>query len=114
LLGRLVGWFLDADLFHGLSLRNGVFTVIDFPGAVDTQLFGINPQGDIVGAYDMGDGVTHGLLRTSSGMTSFDYPGSSGTFGFRITAQRNVVGTYTDGDGNVHGYLWRCHGQHAE
>jgi hypothetical protein len=37
------------------------FTTINYPGAASTRALGINPQGDIVGTYDLA-GVRHGFL----------------------------------------------------
>ena len=37
-------------------------TVIDYPGAVGTAIFGINPQGDMVGAWDDTAGNEHGFV----------------------------------------------------
>jgi hypothetical protein len=88
----------------------GAFTQIDFPDVKNTRLFGINPQGDIVGEFDDEDDVPHGLLRTRDGMVSLDFPDGTGTFAFRINAQGDVVGSYLDADGNTHGFLRRATG----
>jgi hypothetical protein len=47
---------------HGFELRGGLFTSIDFPGALFTRPFAINPRGDIVGKYRRLDGRNHGFL----------------------------------------------------
>ena len=57
-----------AGHLHGFVLSGGEFTSFDFPGSVSaTAATGINPRGDIVGAYrdprDPG-GKVHGYLRT--------------------------------------------------
>ena len=69
--GEIVGVFGDsANMTHGVLLRKGEFTTIDFPGAdvVSTQARGINPQGDIVGLYVSKDALgklhTHGFVAT--------------------------------------------------
>ena len=46
------------------SLDDGVFTQIDFPGAVGTSAWGINDRGQIVGIFAYAGGVTHGFLAT--------------------------------------------------
>jgi len=55
------------------------FTTIDFPGASSTIAVGVNPRGEIVGAYDDADGVRHGFLLSGDQFTSFDFPGASFT-----------------------------------
>jgi uncharacterized membrane protein len=42
---------------HGYLLSNGVFTPIDFPGAVFTAAIDINPEGAIVGRYITPEGI---------------------------------------------------------
>ena len=61
---------------HGFLLSNGTFTTIDVPGAIfGTVAFGINPPGDIVGAYaDSGD--VHGFLLSKGKFTTIDPTGS--------------------------------------
>jgi len=45
----------------------GDFSTIDFPAAVATQAVGINPDGDIVGAYQDASGNVFGYLRSATG-----------------------------------------------
>ena len=49
---------------HGFLLHEGGFTSIDFPAALATRAFGINPEGDIVGDYLADDLTIHGFLLT--------------------------------------------------
>jgi len=43
---------IDGIPFHGyLRERSGNFIAIDYPGSIDTHVFGINASGDIVGSY---------------------------------------------------------------
>ena len=46
---------------HAFVLRNGEYTIIDFPGAHSTQPFAINDDGVIVGRYTAGDGRVRGF-----------------------------------------------------
>jgi hypothetical protein len=47
-----VGVYVDDDgMRHGFVLERGRFTSIDVPGAVDTDAFGVNDRGQIVGAF---------------------------------------------------------------
>jgi hypothetical protein len=47
-------------------LRRGVYTAIDVPGGINTGVFSINANGEIVGSYDDAGGVTHGYVGTLS------------------------------------------------
>lgn len=48
---------------HGFLTAEGAFSTIDYPDAIATRAFGINPDGDIVGLYVDSSGKTHGFLR---------------------------------------------------
>ena len=55
-----------AEIPCGISGRTTVCTTIDFPGADNTQAWGINSRGEIVGTYVSG-GAMHGFLLNRSG-----------------------------------------------
>jgi probable HAF family extracellular repeat protein len=83
--GKVVGYF-NPVTSHGFSLQAssardrekdvgdddggdgdkqdnaGGFTVIDVPGALWTRIFGINPEGDMVGSYADASNRVHGFL----------------------------------------------------
>ena len=80
------------------------FTTIDFPGASSTIAVGVNPRGEIVGAYDDADGVRHGFLLSGDQFTSFDFPGASFTVAFGINSRGDIVGWYMTA-GVSHGFL---------
>lgn len=61
--GVIVGLYILDGLPHGFLLKNGQFAKIDHPAAVDSVPWGINPSGEIVGAYTAADGIVHGYLR---------------------------------------------------
>ena len=46
---------------HGFLLRDGEFTVLDFPGSPATDAFCINDDGVIVGRYTDWRGNIHGF-----------------------------------------------------
>jgi probable HAF family extracellular repeat protein len=82
------------------------FTRIAFPGADGTSVFGINPQGDIVGTYYNSTGV-HGFVLGKGKYTSIEVPGAKPgtTQPSGINPRGDIVGTYADNSGNAHGFL---------
>jgi uncharacterized membrane protein len=80
------------------------FSKIDYPGATKTFVYGINPAGEIVGAYDDATGE-HGFLLRNGAFTSFDYPGASWTDAYGINPQGDIVGQYGLADSTTHGFL---------
>lgn len=60
--GTIAGYFLGEDgNDHGFVLSKGVYKTVDVPGAIWTEIYSINAQGQIVGAYEDADGV-HGFV----------------------------------------------------
>src|SRR5438309_568068 len=76
--GAIVGSFktTTADEEHGfLRTAHGKFKQIDYPGSVQTEAFGINAAGDIVGRYLDTHGNNHGFLLSDGDFTTFDSAG---------------------------------------
>lgn len=53
---------IDNSLENEAATDNGVFSTIDFPGAINSFASGINSDGKIVGGYQSADGHYHGYL----------------------------------------------------
>lgn len=90
-----------------LAQNQPVFTTLDYPGAVLTNAWGINPGGDIVGVYTDTAGHQHGFLLSGGQFTSIDYPGAIATEARGISPSGDIVGSYTNSPGglpNVHGF----------
>lgn len=78
------------------------FTAIDVPcsactGGIArvTVANGINPGGDIVGAYVDALGGQHGFLLSSGQFTTIDFPGAVATIANGISPSGDIVGNYT-------------------
>jgi hypothetical protein len=85
---------------HGfLRSPQGAITLIDIPGALNTQINGINDFETIAGFYSVDIGlpepIYHGFLRSPQGtITSFDFPGAVATMATSINDFGVVAGTY--------------------
>ena len=101
--GRAAGHYEDsAGLYHGVILENGELRQYDFPGAVETQIFGINDAtGALTGNFIDGSGVRRGF----SGDTIIEHPEASETFADFVNTDGLVVGGYIDTEGVYHAYL---------
>jgi len=66
--GLIVGYYAknDDDLDHGFVLSKHGYTTVDVPGAFWTDIYSVNANGDIVGAYEDESGV-HGFRGTPAG-----------------------------------------------
>jgi uncharacterized membrane protein len=89
----------------------GTYLTIDVPGARFLSLEGINPSGDIVGAYYDTSNVLQNVLLSNGTIHNINPPGGS-TFGFLylatqvgINPQGDIVGSYSDSSGIPHAFL---------
>src|SRR5215469_5758111 len=82
-------------------------TTIDFPGATKTLALDINPRGDIVGNYTLGNtaGPDHGYLLSKGEFTTIDFPGATSTDANGINPRGDIVGRYDTADKIAHGFL---------
>lgn len=64
--GNQFGWVFTGNPITGA----GSFTIVNYQGAVHTEVFRINENGDIVGTYENADGTRHGFL----GVAEADVP----------------------------------------
>jgi uncharacterized membrane protein len=76
------------------------------PGAVATNVHGINAGGQMVGAFFDVTGGPHGWLRDPGGSLSMiEVPGATFTDPIGINADGQIVGAFVDPGGAVHGFL---------
>ena len=98
--GRIVGFYLGGDDggVHGFLLDVHGYRNLDFPGAADTEAFGISVT-RIVGGYTDPDTFIHGFVLRKGVYTSIDVPGAVGTRAFGVNVQGDIVGGWsTDPD----------------
>jgi uncharacterized membrane protein len=98
--GDIVGQMLDENGFgHGFLLKDGVLTMLDFPGASETFALGINDAGIVDGYWDLLDAdfntlAVHGFTWKDGAFTQFDFPGAQATAFFGINARGDLVGVW--------------------
>ena len=100
--GDAAGHYLDSDgNSRGVVLRGGVLEPFDFPGSVQTEIYGISDAtGALTGNFTDDTGVRRGF----TGDTIIEVPGASGTFADFVSAGR-LVGSYVDADGIYQPYV---------
>jgi hypothetical protein len=111
--GTVCGDYAASDgTIHSFFLSGGTFTEYDVPGAVQTNLLGINEPGDVTGGFDPdGSGVFQGFIDRGGTITSFSFPGALSTFAYEINNSKQlVVGYYIDSSGILHGYYRDANG----
>ena len=102
----VVGDYVISDgTVHSFLLSGDTFTEYDVPGAVQTNLLGINEPGDLAGAFDPdGSGVFQAFIDRGGTITVYSVPGAAGTFAYEINNNKKLtVGYYIDGSGILHG-----------
>ena len=101
--GVAAGHYQDSDgLYHGVTMENGVLRQYDFPGAVQTEIYGISDStGVLTGNYIDASGVRRGF----SGDEVIEFPGASETYAEFVNASGGMVGSYVDADGLFHPYI---------
>lgn len=109
-LGQIVGYYYDADAnAHGFLLDHGVYTELDFPGAISTQACGINDSGEIVGDFaNAGEIIQPFVLEGGEYTAPGPVANSSFSIALGINNKGQIVGIYLDfgtGEQLANGYL---------
>lgn len=118
--GVVAGFYNNQTGTHGFVLNQGVFTTVDFPGAVQTAVLGINDLGQLVGRFQTEEGVDHGFVLSNGAFRQIDFPGSISTQCHGINKKGQIVGRYFNlenpgqgggqGLGHEHGFLLSADG----
>jgi len=106
-LDHVVGRYIDSDS-HGFIKVGPAYTRVAVPGAVLTELTGINNSGDIVGSYALSGGVSESFLLRGGDLQVVAVPSASLTAAHGINSAGQISGTFL-GDGKVaHGFVRSC------
>jgi probable HAF family extracellular repeat protein len=106
--GQIVGVYdTTSGASHAFLDDHGVFTIIDFPGAVVTVPTRLTSGGQItVGFYIDSSDVQHGYRDDDSVFSTIDVPGATNTAALGITpGGQTIIGFYVDSSGVNHGFL---------
>ena len=107
--GNAAGYYEDSEGHHrGIVLENGELRQYDFPGSVETEIYGISDAtGALTGNFIGADGVRRGF----TGDLIVEYPGASETFSDFINASGGMVGSYVGEEGTYTPYLRAADGR---
>src|SRR3984893_9900224 len=75
-----------------VALAQGIYTQIDYPGAGQTQAWGVDGAGDIVGLYVDSSSNEHGFLLSNGSYATINYPNSYYTHPSGINDKGQIVG----------------------
>jgi hypothetical protein len=85
---------------------DGSYTTLDVPGATNSDAYGVNDAGQLVGEYRDFGSASHGfLLDVDGSYTMLDVAGATDTFVYGINNAGQLVGSYIEVGGRVLGFL---------
>jgi hypothetical protein len=112
--GTVCGDYASSDgNEHGFFLSGGTFTEYDIPGALTTNVLGINNAAGFAGTFSLTgiNGIFQAFVSVGGNITSFSVPGAISTFAYQINNSKQlVVGYYIDSSGIPHGYFRDANG----
>lgn len=92
--------------FEGFTLSKfGAFHGFNPPGSDNSQATVVDPNGEVVGAFEDSDGAVHGYVLRDGTFTTNDFPGATLTFNGGSNAAGAIVGEYIDTAGVAHSFL---------
>lgn len=90
----------------GFQYSAGRFRKLDYPGAVSTEVYGINDSGFIVGGYSVIHyGPESGFATKDGKFKPVNYPSATTTVCTGINDSGQIVGDYRDSNGAYHGFI---------
>ena len=105
--GQVVGLYFDAGgNEHGFLFSAGQYATVDYPGALATEVLGINDQiaSTLVGDYVDASGAGHGFMLKAGVFTTIDVPGALGTAVWDVNNSNQIVGRFADST-QVRGFI---------
>ena len=108
--GRAAGYYEDSEgKHHGIVLENGELRQQDFPGSVETEIYGISDAtGVLTGNWIDAAGVRRGF----TGDIILEFPGATATFADFVNSAGNMFGSYIDADGIFQEFAYSADGRY--
>ena len=108
--GNAAGYYEDSEgKHHGIVLENGELRQQDFPGSVETEIYGISDAtGVLTGNFIDASGVRRGF----TGDIILEFPGATATFADFVNSAGNMFGSYIDTDGIFQEYAYSADGRY--
>ncbi|MGH9646272.1 MAG: hypothetical protein ACRD4E_05585 [Bryobacteraceae bacterium] len=104
--GTSSGSYMDTKgKLHGFTLVNQNFAAVNYPGAANTWVFGVNHVGALTGSYG-GGGSVNGFLLVNGNYTKIAYPKGQVTYPMAVNDNNAVVGSSLNGFVSS-GFLWQ-------
>ena len=103
--GVVVGSAQRASGSDGFEYDGVTYTWVEYPGADQTVLRGINEAGDVAGEYELATGDRRGFARIGGSFLAIDVPLAIATRVRGINNLGEIVGSWTDGAGLRHGFM---------
>ena len=105
--GEISGDFYSGtdQLHHGFLLKNGQYTQLDVPGAVETFGAGINASGSMTFFWVDFSGYIQSSLYNGTNYTTIDVPGAASTYAQSINTAGDIVFLWFDPYGIEHSAL---------
>src|SRR4051812_40546840 len=96
------------EVLPTLSAASFRFSTIDFPGATDTYVLGINNRGELVGEYQQNDAPVPfeaGFVFSGNQFTTITVPGARGTTLTDLNDAGQMLARFSDLSFNIHSLL---------
>ena len=102
--GQAAGHYEDNDgLYHGVVLENGELREYNFPGAVQTEIYGISDTtGALTGNFIDGSGIRRGFSGDEIIELPEEFPEAKETFADFVSMSGFMVGSFVDVEGLYH------------
>ncbi len=104
-LSEIVGFTTCGIYQYGYAVKNGRLQSVDYPGAQQTTVFGVNDLGAIVGWYNAVSSDSYAYVAMNGKYISFGYPGAKFTAAGGINKAGQIVGVYTLDEVTFHGFV---------